>query len=295
MTTSASLTALVVAAGVSGLGAVPRWRGLFDEEAWALADAFRRLAPETPAAHAIARLPAPLLVGLLETIFVPGMAHHYLFRKRLIEDEVRRAVARGARQLLVLGGGFDGAGLRMARCFPELTVVEVDLPRTQARKRHVLMEIGHPIPHNCRFVAADLARQSLDDLLASTGATRPELPTLVVIEGVLMYLEEPDVRALFTSLRRIFPGELSVVFGAIAVPDAEGPPGLRLVNRLLAMGDEGTAWCCPAHRMAAFVAPLGYTLARSVTYGALQREHRSPAETRRVPEEDENYYVVTGA
>lgn len=80
-----------------------------------------------------------------------------------------------------------------------------------------------------------------------------------------------------------------MVYGAIAAPDAEGALGLRLVNRLMALGDEGTAWCCPADRMAAFVAPLGYTLARSVTYGALQREHRSPAETRRVPEEDENY------
>jgi len=295
MTTSASLTAVVVAAGVSGLGAVPRWRRLFDEEAWALGDAFRRLAPDTPAAHAIARLPAPLLVGLLETIFVPGMAYHYLFRKRLIEDEVKRAAALGARQLLVLGGGFDGAGLRMARRFPELTVVEVDLPPTQARKRHVLQAIGHAIPPNFHFVAADLARQALDDLLASTAAIRPELPTLVVIEGVLMYLKEPDVRALFTSMRRLFPGELSVLYGAIAAPDTEGPFGVRLVNRLLALGDEGTAWFCPADRMAAFVAPLGFTMARSVTYGALQRERRSPAETRRVPEEDENYYVVTGA
>jgi methyltransferase (TIGR00027 family) len=294
MSSSASLTALVVAAGVSGLGAVPRWRRLFDEEAWALADAFRRLGPDTLAAHAIARLPAPMLVGLLDTIFVPGMAYHYLFRKRLIEDEVRRGVARGARQLLVLGAGFDSAGLRMARCFPELTVVEVDRPPTQGRKRHVLLEIGHAIPRHFHFVAADLARHSLDDLLASSAVLRPELPTLVVIEGVLMYLKEPDVRALFTSLRRLFPGELSIVYGAIAAPDTEGSLGLRLVNRLLALGDEGTAWCCPADQMAAFVAPLGFTMARSVTYGALQREHRSPSETRRVPEEDENYYVVRG-
>lgn len=295
MSRPVSLTAFVVAASVSRLGHIPRWRGLFDDEAWSLADAFRRLGPDRPAAHAVARLPSPLLVGLLETIFVPGMAWHYLFRKRLIEDEVRLAAARGARQLLVLGAGFDSAGLRMARRFPELTVVEVDLPPTQARKRQVLLQIGHPIPRNFHFVAADLARRSLDELLASTASIRPELPTLVVIEGVLMYLGEPEVRALFTSLRRLFPGELSMVYGAIAAPDSEGPLGLRVVNRLLALGGEGTAWCCPSDQMAAFVAPLGYTLARSVTYGALQREHRSPSETRRVPEEDENYYVVTGS
>jgi len=290
---TASLTAYVVAASVSRLGVVPRWRPLLDRDAWALADAFRRLAPDAPAKRLLARVPGPLLVGLLDAAFVPGMAHHYLFRKRLIEAEARRLVAGGVRQLVVLGGGFDSLSLRLAKELPDLTVVEIDLPSTQARKRWALREIGHAVPRNCHLVAADLAERALDDVVAATPALRPERATLVVIEGVLMYLKEPEVRALFAALGRAFTADLSVLYGAIAAPDADGDLRLRLVNHLLRKGGEGTSWCCPAGRMPTFLAPLGFRLERCVTYRALQRQYRSPEETRRVPEEDENYYLAS--
>lgn len=293
MTATTSLTAYVVAASVSRLGARPRWRTLLDQDAWSLADAFRRLAPDAPAKRLIARMPGPLLVGLLEAAFVPGMAYHYLFRKRLIEVEARRLIAGGVRQVVVLGGGFDSLSLRLAKEHPDLTVVEVDLPSNQARKRWTLREIGHEVPPNCHLVAADLAERTLDELVAATPAVRPERATLVVIEGVLMYLKEPEVRALFAALRRLFTRDLSVLYGAIAAPDASGDLRLRVVNYLLSKGDEGTFWYCPADGMPAFLAPLGFRQERCVTYRALQRQYRSPEETRRIPAEDENYYLAS--
>lgn len=288
-----SLTAYFVAASVARLSSHPRWSALCDPEARKLARAFAERAPDTVSKRLLSRAPAAVLVGITEAFFVPGMAFHYLFRKRWIEDEARRAIAAGVRQVLVLGGGFDSLSLRLAKEFSSITALEIDLPRTQSRKRTVLREIAYDVPSNCIFVEADLASRPLADVLAEIPALRPDAPTLVVIEGVLMYLREPAVRALFRALHAWFVGELSVAFGAIAEPDAEGGWQVQLANRVLSTGDEATHWACRAAEMPAFVRSVGFELDRAARYRELQRAHRSERETRRVPVEDENYYLAT--
>lgn len=292
---TSSLTAYFVTASVARLAALPRWSALVDPEARALAEAFAARAPDAWSKRALSRAPASLLVGLTDTFFVRGMSFHYLFRKRLIEDEARRAIAAGARQVLVLGGGFDSLCLRLARAHTSVTAVEIDLPQTQSRKRAVLREIHYEIPSNCHFVEADLSTRALRDVLASIPALDPHAPTLVVIEGVLMYLREPAVRALFAALDQHFSAALSVVFGAIAVPDTEGSWQVQWANRWLSTGGEATHWACAPSEMQGFLSSIGYSLERAERYKAMQRAHRSERELRRVPEDDENYYVATRA
>lgn len=284
-----SLTAFVVTATVARLGATPRWRGILGDDAVRLAEAFRRRAPDTPSARLVAALPTPMLVGALEAAFVPGMAWHYLFRKAWIEAEARCALARGARQLLVLGAGFDTLAFRLARAYPDLAAVEVDRPATQARKRAVLDGEGE-VPANLHLVPADLGTRGLDVVLDGCGALAPDVPTVVVSEGVLMYLREAEVEALLRALHASFRVDLTVLVGAIATPDAEGGLRLRAADRLLGASGERTHWACPRDRMASFLGPLGFAVADAVTYRALQRRHRPEAELARVPEEDENYY-----
>src|SRR6185436_18086463 len=67
----------------------------------------------------------------------PGARTSAIARTRFIDDLVRRSVADGIRQIVVLGAGFDTRAHRL----PELAaaaVFEVDRPDMQAAKRAVL-------------------------------------------------------------------------------------------------------------------------------------------------------------
>ena len=77
------------------------------------------------------------LVWAAERATIPGLMLHFILRKRWIEDAVRGALARGCRQVVVLGAGFDTLAARLAPQFPAVRFIEIDHPATQAVKRRV--------------------------------------------------------------------------------------------------------------------------------------------------------------
>jgi O-methyltransferase involved in polyketide biosynthesis len=64
----------------------------------------------------------------------PGRAS--LTAERVAEDQLRDAVSRGVRQYVILGAGLDTFGYRNP--YPDLRVIEIDHPDTQALKRRRL-------------------------------------------------------------------------------------------------------------------------------------------------------------
>ena len=80
---------------------------------------------------------------------------------------MRDAYARGVRQYLILGAGFDTFAYRNP--YPDLRVFEIDHPDTQAVKRSRLAHAGIAIPPALTMVAADLAQASLGDELSAAG------------------------------------------------------------------------------------------------------------------------------
>jgi len=78
---------------------------------------------------------------------------------------------------------------------------EVDLPATQQDKRSRLDRLGIGSGH-LRFVAADFTVDPVAGLLVSTGLD-PGRPSLFLLEGVAVYLEEAVLRSLLAQLRRI--------------------------------------------------------------------------------------------
>src|SRR5689334_8184254 len=71
-------------------------------------------------------------------------------RARLAEDTLAAAIARGTRQLVVLGAGLDTYAYR-APLAGGLRVFEVDHPATQAWKRSLLEAAGIAIPRALTF------------------------------------------------------------------------------------------------------------------------------------------------
>src|SRR5690349_9888303 len=89
-----------------------------------------------------------------------AMADMIALRTAAIDTAVRDAIAAGAKQLVVLGAGYDGRAWRM----PELTgvkVFEVDHPATQGFKRARLSELP-PSKGIVTFVSMNFETESLD-------------------------------------------------------------------------------------------------------------------------------------
>ena len=85
----------------------------------------------------------------------PQHRHMRLFvavRSRFAQDCLAAAVARGVRQVVVLGAGLDTTALRN----PGVMVFEVDHPATQEWKRRQLAHMNIALPENLRFAAMRL-------------------------------------------------------------------------------------------------------------------------------------------
>ncbi|MDX2073048.1 MAG: class I SAM-dependent methyltransferase [Alphaproteobacteria bacterium] len=288
-----STTAYMVASGLVKLSELPRWSQYFTPDIVQLNRAFIEHSKDTSAKHFVNWLSPAAACWLVNFMFIPGMVEHYLFRKLWIERQLAAAIQKGVRQVVVLGGGFDTLALRRAKKHTEVEFFEIDLPITQHTKISILQQIGYAIPENCRFKAADLSQKALGAILLTDYHFKQDAPTLVILEGVLMYLDEAEVKGLFADLRRLFNGHLQILFGAIAAPDAKSNIAMRITNALLGRAAEATRWHCSISGMPAFISELGFSIKELISYKDLQKAYRNEKELRQVPDEDENYYIVT--
>ena len=112
-------------------------------------------------------------------------------RTLAIDQSVSEALARGVRQVVILGAGLDGRAYRLAG-IERADVFEVDHPATQSYKRRrasALKARARSITH----VSVNFERDSLDTALAASGH-RGDEPTFWVWEGVVTYLTDEAVR-----------------------------------------------------------------------------------------------------
>ena len=88
-------------------------------------------------------------------------------RSRFSEETLAACVARGVRQIVVLGAGLDMFSLRNA--YAGVRVFEVDYPATQDWKRERLKQAGLAIPASLLSPPSTSQRQSLADGTGSRG------------------------------------------------------------------------------------------------------------------------------
>jgi methyltransferase (TIGR00027 family) len=108
-------------------------------------------------------------------------------RSRFSEGSLAACVARGVRQVVVLGAGLDTFSLRNPYAGLGVRVFEVDYPATQEWKRERLEQAGLAIPASLTFAPVDFERQSLADGLAAAGFAAGR-PTFFQWLGVVPYL-----------------------------------------------------------------------------------------------------------
>lgn len=130
-------------------------------------------------------------------------------RTRFAEDALAAAVARGVRQLVVLGAGLDTYAYRNAFS-DRLHVFEVDHPTTQAWKRQRLAAAAIPLPRTLTFAPVDFERETLAGGLATAGFD-PAKQSFFTWLGVVPYLTEQAVFSTLEFIARL-PGGAHIVF-----------------------------------------------------------------------------------
>jgi methyltransferase (TIGR00027 family) len=139
--------------------------------------------PEAARAAAAADLPSFADRVLRATSSYTGV----ITRSRFTEDALHEAVARGVRQYVLVGAGFDSYALRLPAAARDLRIYEVDHPATQSLKLRRLEAVGIARPAAARFLAADLAGEDLAAVLARSDFD-PFAPAFFSCLGVTMYL-----------------------------------------------------------------------------------------------------------
>ncbi len=142
-------------------------------------------------------------------------------RSRFSEDAMAVCVARGVRQVVILGAGLDTFSLRNP--YAAVSVYEIDYPTTQAWKREQLALAGVALPASLTFAPVDFERQSLADGLAAAGF-RSEEPAYFQWLGVVPYLTREAIVAALNFIASIKGAEVVFDYGE---PLENFPPAMR--------------------------------------------------------------------
>jgi O-methyltransferase involved in polyketide biosynthesis len=162
-----------------GLGATPGQRG-----AEILAGLRAEYSP-SPETKALTKFTGSLVARMLQGFLMnPAVLNYTLSRPMLVDQLVDRALPNPAGKVFVdIASGFAPRGWRMATKYPDLQVIEVDLPDVVAEKQKRLRgnrRIG--IPTNLTFLTGDLGVIPLTTVMNGRKAD------VIVAEGLLGYL-----------------------------------------------------------------------------------------------------------
>jgi methyltransferase (TIGR00027 family) len=173
---------------------------------------------------------------------------------------VRKGIVSGAKQVLVLGAGYDTLGWRLAPEFSEVNFFEIDHPATARLKAKGIDAMGQR--ENLFLIAVDLGEQKLEDVLRANALWDYGAPAVIIAEGLVMYLPPEAVRELFCQCAAIAGTESRIAFSYIPKgrdgrPDVGRWTGLMLW--LQKVVGEPWLWSIRPEELGAFLKNSGWT------------------------------------
>jgi len=224
-----------------------------------------------PWAHALAGDAGEALAKTMDARF-PPMGLWLALRVAYLDRLVSLAVDRlGARQIVILGAGYDTRAARLPRA--GVTYFEVDHPATQAAKRARLAELDRYPIDAARYTSCDFEREDPIERLAATGFDVRE-PALVIWEGVVPYLTEDAVRATATRLADGLDPRTLVAFDFVGKNLVEGKKLNAADQATRAMvADVGEPLRYGTNDPLPLLARAGFRWVRVLNFDAIALEH----------------------
>lgn len=185
---------------------------------------------------------------------VPGTFEGVAERKIFMNEQVLAAIKAGAKQVLVVGAGFDTLCLRLATQFPRVEFFEVDHPATSAAKAKGVAQEGPP--ENMTLLAADLNETPLSVLMRKAGRYDTSAQSVVVAEGLFPYLKEEVVLQVFCEVAACTgPGTWVVFSHGVTIKEH------RIANALLRLIGEPWLSSCSSAGLSGYIGPAWSVIA----------------------------------
>jgi methyltransferase (TIGR00027 family) len=269
-----SETAIRIAAHLMGSAREPLFRPLLTH-------------PREPYAEWFVRERSPVLAALwkwgptrraLYTQYesrTPGAALYILLRKRYVEEAVRAELSAepAVEQVVALGAGLDPLCLRLAASSPEVRFYEVDHPDTQALKRRAL-ERRCALPANLALLPANLSRDPLEPVLQPAPGFRGDSVSLILAEGLLMYLPPEEVDTLFQAVRAATPSGSRFLFSMVdRAVRRDSSSALARMDRVLAQMGEPLRSDVTREELPRFLETRGFGLGEVADAAELRRRY----------------------
>ncbi len=185
---------------------------------------------------------------------LPGQFEAFAYRKAFCEHQVREGIESDAGQILVLGAGYDTLGWRLAPEYPEVKFFEIDHPATMSSKAKGIEAMGQRDNHY--LMAEDLSKRKLMDVLRANAVWDSTVPSIIVAEGLLMYLPSEAVGVLFDQCAALSGTGSRMVFtyvGTRANGRPDGGPWSWLILWLLKAGGEPWLWSTQPDSLGSFL------------------------------------------
>lgn len=255
-----SKTARKVALNVVTLGAKPEMDGVLPP---GIVEATAKILVESGAVGTIAvRLSrSPKMVAVYEALdwMMPGQFQAFGYRKAFCEHQVREGIGVGATQVLVLGAGYDTLGWRLAPEFAGVSFFEIDHPGTSCLKAKGIHAMGSR--DNLQLIAEDLGKRRLVDVVKADNSWAPEAQTVIVAEGLLMYLPPEAVQDLLKQCAEITGSGSRIAFTYIGA-GVDGRPDVGhwtgLVLWILKSSGEPWLWSINPQELDRFLEKTGW-------------------------------------
>jgi methyltransferase (TIGR00027 family) len=175
-----------------------------------------------------------------------ALRSHIVLRSRFAEDQLEVAAARGVRQYVILGAGYDTFIVRQPEWARALRITEVDRPETQAAKRARLETAALAVPGNVTFAGIDFESETLAAALRRHGVELGE-PVFFSWLGVTMYLTEPAIDAVLRTVAGCSVGsEIVFTFAPVRAESERSHLGATLAEHAASVGEPWRTYFEPA-------------------------------------------------
>lgn len=189
---------------------------------------------------------------------VPSVQNIVLLRTRYTDEYLKRGIAQGARQIVILGAGFDSRALRLKEA-QSTRIFEVDRPiHMEEKKKRVRALLGELSPHVV-YIGIDFLAETLEDLKRKLVERGYDLQgkSLYLMEGLVSHLTHESVSELF---RFISANSGKGSFLVCTYPHEDMAAGLEQIRA----GSEPTFGLNPP-QMAEFLAERGFGQIKNLT------------------------------
>ena len=204
-------------------------------------------------------------------------------RTRYIDDRFNAALKEGVRQIVMLAAGMDTRAFRLD--FPAGSrLFELDRNEVFDYKHAKLANV----PARCerKAIAVDL-REEWPSQLIQAGFRKGE-STLWMIEGLLMYLEEPQVMKLFQRINGLASSRDLMLFDILSRTLLEAP---HMEKQLKFLASIGAPWHFGTNDPVGFMKNFGWQATLSQAGEVAPTRWPFPAAPLHIPNIPRGYYV----